>query len=295
MKKFLSLVSLAMVLFFSACQKESDENAVAPAKATKPTQALKAPTGRVSAAAAATDLFVLAGDYIYRVSATTRQATIVGANWAGTEAMTVNPVTNSIYGVQGDHLWKFSLSNGTVLDYGANWGGTEAITNSGDVSVRVAGDIYAVQGGVLWRVLSTVVTQAYRVGEGNWSGTVDISYVLSQYNIQSIQGGVMWVTRPNDDKITSSQINAHVDFSGTVAYVHTGWDYFYVRAGRLWKNGNMLGSTDWTGTQAITYAGNYMWIVKNSIVYQVDYSNGNVVATVPGITNAYGVESYEGK
>ncbi|HEX8528934.1 MAG TPA: hypothetical protein VF646_02890, partial [Cytophagales bacterium] len=84
-------------------------------------------------------------------------------------------------------------------------------------------------------------------------------------------------------------------FTGTIAYVYTGWHHFYVRAGRLWKNGTILGTTDWTGTQAITYAGNYMWIVKNSVVYQVDYNNGSVIATVPGITNAYGVESYECK
>ena len=290
MNKFLSLVSLSVVLFFSACQKESDENIVNPVE--KPASAPKAPTGRVTGITAATDLFVLGGDNLYRVSATTRQATLIGSGWSGTEALTVNPYTNSVYGVQADHLWKVNLSNGAVLDYGPRWGGTEAITNSGEVS-RVAGEIYAVQGGSLWGVSAVENRFGYKLGNGNWTGTVDMSYDLAYSHIVAIQGNVMWSTRPPQG--TYVRVNSHLDFTGTVAYVYTGWHHLYVRAGRLWKNGAMLGTADWTGTQAITYAGNYMWIVKNSVVYQVDYDNGNVIATVPGITNAYGVESYECK
>lgn len=294
MNKFLSLLSLAVVVVFSACQKESNENAVVPAK-EETTRTPKAVAGRLSATAATTDLFVLAENYIYRVNAITKQATIVGTGWAGTEAMTVNPHTNSIYAVQGDHLWKFNLSNQSVQDYGAGWGGTEAITNNGDAVNRLSGDIFAVQGGSLWKVLSTIVTQAQRVGTGDWSGTVDMSAVLSQRNLQSIQGNAMWATRPYDSRSPSTQINTHLDLTNVVAYVHTGWDYFYVRGGRLWKNGNILGDIDWTGTQAITYAGNSIWIVRNSLVYQVDYYTGGINGYVPGILNSYGVESYEGK
>ena len=185
MKKLrvVSVQLLTLVFFFIGCQQEKvnkTDELFAPPRIGTPTSSprlISSSTGRTSAVAVQSQLFAFAGNNFYRIQSDDKTSTIIGVDWAGTEAATV--MNGNLYAVQGGHLWKCNLTSTNCVDLGAAWGGTSFLTNDGSF-------IYGTQGGRIWKV-NTNGGWA-QLGIGDWGGSTEMGY--------SHGGGTNWPATP---------------------------------------------------------------------------------------------------
>ncbi len=308
-----------LALIVVSCQQEKvttheTEEEFSPPRIGTPTtnpRLISSASGRTSAVAVESQLFAFGGSSLYRIQSDDKSTTMIGVDWAGTEAATI--MSGNLYAVQGGHLWRCNLTSTNCVDLGAAWGGTSFLTNDGSF-------IYGIQGGRIWKVNTNGGWM--QLGIGDWTGSSEMSFNIGgSFNsapsgLYVSQGGKLWNVNTQTGNWIDfgiSSLNPYTTpnprpFSNDVSYgilngklVQSQIIVNSVTWAEITTSPDWYGTTDvsWSQFKDPTLNSNNIWVLKNGQIHHFRVNGGfgwpyTYQGTVANLSGIYKLVSQKG-
>lgn len=190
MKKLLSKVISFVIVLLVGCQQYVSNDAK---KVANPLNIKKGVVNTLTTTSTTSnDLLAFAGNGLYSVNSFTMAVTQLPWTWDGTTAAVIS--NGNLFAIQYGELYKLNLSNYQIWDFGHYWDGANLMTADD------AGNIYVIQGAVLYRVNPNNGSWVALATYCDWTSSGDMSFTPYLFgvpenstNLVILQYGEMWL------------------------------------------------------------------------------------------------------
>jgi hypothetical protein len=158
------------------------------------------------------------------------------------DANTVKAMYSNLYIVNDGSLYGANSKDGAYVHYPGNWTGTAKTIAFNGLHM------YAMQGGNLYRI-ERLAGKYTKIGNGNWAGAVGVTGMDPQGYMYAQAGTRLW------------KIDGYGNFT---------------------RLGGPAALEDWTGTQALYYHNNALFVIWKNTLYKINTTTGKVDQTYGG-------------